>query len=146
MAKQYRVGPAERAVNAMFRMLTRLGMGAPYRHVLTVKGRKTGELHSTPVDVMDLDGDRWLVAPYGEVNWVRNARVAGRVDLARGRRIEHLDAQEVPTVQAVPVIREYIRRVPVTRPYWECGTEATDAEIAAQATAHPVFRLSEVPS
>ncbi|MGD0219844.1 MAG: nitroreductase/quinone reductase family protein [Acidimicrobiales bacterium] len=65
--------------------MTRLGIGANYRHILTVRGRRTGEVRSTPVDVMDLAGNRWLVAPYGISNWVRNVRVSGEVSLTRRR-------------------------------------------------------------
>jgi hypothetical protein len=85
MAKTYRLTPAQRAANSVFRMMTRLGIGANYRHILTVRGRRTGEVRSTPVDVMDLAGNRWLVAPYGISNWVRNVRVSGEVSLTRRR-------------------------------------------------------------
>ena len=146
MAKQYNLGFSERSANALFRGLTRLGMGARNRHVLTVRGRKTGKAHSTPVDVMDVGGARWLVAPYGVVGWVRNARVAGRVELARGGKREQFGLEEVGADEAVPVIREYIRDVPVTKSYWDCRSDATDAELAAQVPAHPVFRLTSVPS
>jgi deazaflavin-dependent oxidoreductase (nitroreductase family) len=146
MAKQYHLGVTERSANALFSGLTRLGVGARYRHILTVRGRRTGTPHSTPVDVMDVGGARWLVAPYGVVGWVRNARVAGRVELMRGRKREQFGVEEVGAEQAVPVIREYIREVPVTRSYWECNPDATDAELAAQVPTHPVFRLTSVPA
>ena len=70
MAKTYRLTRGTRLVNALFRILTRLGMGASYRHILTVPGRKTGRLYSTPVDVIELEGERWLVAGYGPASWV----------------------------------------------------------------------------
>lgn len=75
---------------------------------------------------------------------MRNARGAGMVDLARGRSTEHFGIDEATTAQAVPVIREYIRRVPVTRSYWECGTESTDDEIVGPVPSHPVFRLVQM--
>ena len=76
MAKHYRIGAGTRLVNWAFRQLTRLGLGARYRHILTVKGRKSGQLHSTPVDVIEHGNTRWLVAGYGPANWVLNARAA----------------------------------------------------------------------
>src|SRR5664280_3145362 len=99
LAKEYSFGFAERAMSVAFRSLTRAGIGARYRYVLTVRERKSGKSSSTPVDVMDVAGDRWLVAPYGEVNWVRNARAADMADLARGGVTEpvsytHLRAHE----------------------------------------------------
>ena len=87
MAKTYRMSRATRLINSLFRTLTRFGLGASYRHILTVQGRKTGRLYSTPVDVLDLDGQRWLVAAYGPVSWVANARAAGEVTLSRGRAL-----------------------------------------------------------
>ena len=70
MAKTYRMTGATRLINSLFRTLTRFGLGPPYLHTLRVPGRKTGRLYSTPVDVLELDGQRWLVAPYGPVSWV----------------------------------------------------------------------------
>jgi hypothetical protein len=63
MAKRYRVGFGARIINEMFSAMTRLGLGASYRHIVGVRGRKTGRMYSTPVDVMEQGGDRWLVAP-----------------------------------------------------------------------------------
>lgn len=144
MVKQYRLGVVERSANVIFDGLTRLGLGAGYRHILTVRGRTTGKPYSTPVDVMEVGGDRWLVAPYGVVSWVRNARAAAEVELARAGRKEQFGVAEVTGQDAVAVIREYIREVPVTSSYWGCGSDATDAELAAEVPGHPVFRLTSV--
>jgi F420H(2)-dependent quinone reductase len=73
MARIYRQSTATRVTNWVFTTLTRLGIGASYRHLLTVRGRKTGQLRTTPVDVMETGGQRWLVAGYGPANWVPNA-------------------------------------------------------------------------
>ena len=86
MSKRYRLGPGKRLVNAVYASLTRHGRGAHYRHMLSVPGRKSGEIRSTPVDVMHVDGSPWVVAPYGEVNWVKNVRAAGSLRLSRGKR------------------------------------------------------------
>jgi deazaflavin-dependent oxidoreductase (nitroreductase family) len=141
MARQYRAGAGTRAINWLFRQLTRLGLGASYRQVLTVRGRKTGREHSTPVDVMDYDGSLWLVAPYGVTNWVKNARAAGTVKLSRGHRSQRFRASEVQSAEAIPVLRMYIKEVPVTRPYFDSGPNAADDAIAGELARHPVFRL-----
>jgi deazaflavin-dependent oxidoreductase (nitroreductase family) len=141
MAKQYKVGASTRAVNWLFRQMTRLGIGASYRRILTVKGRKTGREHSTPVDVMDYDGSLWLVAAYGLTNWVKNARAAGEVRLSRGGRADRFAVREVESTEAIPVLRQYIRDVPVTRPYFDAPPDAPSAVIAAEVSRHPVFRL-----
>lgn len=144
MVKSYRKTPMTRLVNALFSAATEHGRGAAYRHVLIVRGRKSGQDRSVPVDVMTLDGTRYLVAPYGVVGWVHNVRAAGQVRLARGGTTATFRATEVHGLAALPAIRQYIRSVPVTRQYWEVGPDATDEEVLAIADRHPVFRLEPV--
>ena len=108
MAKTYRLGRGTRLVNALFQTMTRLGLGASYRHILTVPGRKTGRLHSTPVDIIQVSGQRWLVAGYGPAGWVRNARAAGEVTLSRGRDSRRFEIEEADAPTAVPVLRKYM--------------------------------------
>jgi F420H(2)-dependent quinone reductase len=139
VARGFRHTRVRRLLNGLVRPLARLGL-APHVYVLTVPGRVTGELHSTPVRLIENDG-RWLVAPYGEVGWVRNARAAGTVTLARRGRSETLAIDEVGPVEAAPVLREYVRKVPVVRPYFEAGRDAPLEAFAAEAVRHPVFRL-----
>ncbi|MET7925302.1 nitroreductase family deazaflavin-dependent oxidoreductase [Streptomyces sp. NPDC005349] len=141
MTKSYRVGPGTRAVNRVFLTMTRLGMGKGYRYILTVNGRKSGRPYSTPVDVMSAGGERWLVAAYGVSNWVRNARVAGEVGLSRGGRSQKLRVVELGPEESVPVLRQYLREVPVTRAYFDVTLDSADEEFAAEAARHPVFRL-----
>jgi deazaflavin-dependent oxidoreductase (nitroreductase family) len=141
MARTYRVNKAERAINAMFRLFTRLGLGAKYRYLLTVRGRKTGRLYSTPVDVMESGGHRFLVAPYGVVNWVRNARAAGEVSLSRGGRTERVRVSELSPEASAPVLRQYISEVRVTRPYFDVTLDSTDQAFAVEAPRHPVFEI-----
>ncbi|MET7516886.1 nitroreductase family deazaflavin-dependent oxidoreductase [Streptomyces sp. NPDC005480] len=141
MAKSYRVGLGTRAVNRVFATMTRLGVGNGYRHILTVKGRKSGRPYSTPVDVMSAGGERWLVAAYGVSNWVRNARAAGEVGLSRGGRSQNLRVVELGPEESVPVLRQYLREVPVTRAYFDVTPDSTDEEFAAESARHPVFHL-----
>ncbi|WP_165356816.1 nitroreductase family deazaflavin-dependent oxidoreductase [Nocardioides zhouii] len=141
-SKKYRLGPAQRSVNQLYAALTRLRLGTSHRHLLTVTGRRSGLPRTTPVDVMDHDGVLWLVAPYGEVNWVKNLRQAGVAELCRGRRVRTFDAEEVGPELAAPVIRQYIAHVPVTRAYWGVSSEGTIDELRTEARTHPVFRLT----
>ena len=142
MARQYRVGVMTRAINQVVRAMTAVGVGASYTRILTVRGRKTGESHSTPVNIMDREGELWLVAPYGEVNWVKNARAAGVVTLTRGRQAERFEIHEVDPTQAIPVLRQYMDQVRVTRPYFDAAPDAADDQIGAELPRHPVFRLT----
>ena len=88
MVATYRPTLLRKAGNALIEPLARLGLAGRRTHVLTVVGRKSGRRYSTPVQLLLEDGRRWLVAPYGERAWVKNARAAGFVELTRARRTE----------------------------------------------------------
>jgi deazaflavin-dependent oxidoreductase (nitroreductase family) len=123
------------------RPLARLGLVGPRTHLLTVPGRRSGRLWTTPVSLVELGGERYAVAPYGERNWVRNARAAGRVELRRGRSRESVGVEELEPEAAVPVLREYYRRGLVTRPFFDVTLTSPDADWLAEAPRHPVFRV-----
>jgi deazaflavin-dependent oxidoreductase (nitroreductase family) len=113
----------------------------PRTHLLTVPGRRTGRPWSTPVSIV-CDGDeRWLVAPYGDRNWVLNARATGEVELRRGRRRERLRVEEVDAAEAVPVLRRYYKLGRVTRPFFGVTLQSSHEDWLAEAPRHPVFRL-----
>ncbi len=125
--------------------LTRLGVSVWGSRVLEVKGRRSGEPRRVPVNLLELDGRRYLVSARGEGEWVRNVRAAqGELDLLVGRRREHLSAVELSGADAVPVLRAYLRRwkAEVGAFFDGLGADASDAELAAIAERHPVFALS----
>jgi deazaflavin-dependent oxidoreductase (nitroreductase family) len=128
-----------RAVNG----LMALGISIQGSRVLEVKGRKSGEWRSTPVNLLEVDGARYLVAPRGNTQWVRNMRVAEGGRLKLGRKTEDFKATEVTGDAAVPLLRAYLRKWK-----WEVGAffggvgpDSTDAELLAIAPDHPVFKL-----
>jgi deazaflavin-dependent oxidoreductase (nitroreductase family) len=141
VTKPYRLSPARRLINLVVRPLARLGLTGPRTHLLTVPGRRTGKLWSTPVSIVRDGGERYLVAPYGDRNWVRNARAAGWVELRRGRRRERLAVEELAPAEAVPVLRRYYELGRVTRPFFGVTLESSAEEWLAEAPRHPVFRL-----
>ena len=141
--KPYRRSWWRRALNAVVRPLARLGLTGPRTHVLTVPGRATGKPWSTPVSIVQEGPERWLVAPYGDRNWVKNARAAGWVELRRGHRRERLAVDELSPEAAVPVLRRYYELGRVTRPFFDAGLESTDDEWLAEAPRHPVFHLEQ---
>jgi deazaflavin-dependent oxidoreductase (nitroreductase family) len=141
MAKTYRRHLGTRMINWSFGALTKLGLGASYRQILTVPGRKSGRPHSTPVDVIEVGGDRWLVAGYGPANWVLNTRAHGEVTLRRAGHSETYKVEEVGAEDAIPVLRKYIDEIRVTRPYFDATPSSSDAAVAAELPRHPVFRL-----
>jgi deazaflavin-dependent oxidoreductase (nitroreductase family) len=139
--RPYRKSYWRRALNAVVRPLARLGLTGPRTHLLTVPGRMSGKLWSTPVSIVAEGGVRWLVAPYGERNWVKNARAAGWVELRRGRRDERLAVEELPAEDAVPVLRRYYELARVTRPFFDATLASSDEEWLGEASRHPVFLL-----
>ena len=139
--RPYRKSLWRRGLNALVRPLARAGLTGPRTHLLTVPGRSSGKPWSTPVSIVRVGDERWLVAPYGERNWVRNARAAGWVELRRGRRRERLRVEELRPEAAAPVLREYYRLGRVTRPFFSVSLDSPDAAWVAEAPRHPVFRL-----
>jgi deazaflavin-dependent oxidoreductase (nitroreductase family) len=137
----YRLSYWRRALNAVVRPLAKLGLTGPRTHLLTVPGRTSGKLWSTPVSIVRMRGERWLVAPYGDRNWVKNARAAGWVELRRGRRRERLVVEELAPERAVSVLREYYRQGRVTRPFFAVTLGSSREEWLADAPRHPVFHL-----
>jgi deazaflavin-dependent oxidoreductase (nitroreductase family) len=121
----------------------RLGVDHDGVRVLEIKGRTSGVWRATPVRVLDLDGQQYLVAPQGETQWVRNLRVQKRGRLRVGRRVADFQAAELSDQDKVPVLRAYFRR------WWSqtarlttlTAPDAPDAEVMRAAPLHPVFRL-----
>lgn len=141
MARTYRLGLLRRLANVVISAGLRAGVGPPRTYLLEVRGRKSGRVYTTPVTLVEEASARWLVAPYGEVGWVRNVRATRRVTLRRGRRAEPLQAIEVDARAAAPVLRRYLRQVPITRPFFDVKPDSSLDAFAAEAPRHPVFEL-----
>ena len=141
MAWTYRLSAWRRVANLLVRTLLRTGVGPPRTYLLTVRGRTSGRAYSTPVTLVEENGLWWLVAPYGEVAWVRNARAAGEAILSRGRRVAMVALFESPPEEAAPVLKRYISDVPITRPYFDVTPASDLTAFAAEASRHPVFRI-----
>lgn len=120
---------------------TRLGLSVWGSRVLRVRGRTTGEWRETPVNLLTLDGRRYLVAPRGVTQWVRNLRVAGRGQLRLGRRVEDFVATEVPDADKVPILRAYLRRwkAEVGVFFEGVGAESPEDDVRRICPNHPVF-------
>ena len=141
MASTYRLTPSRRAANRLVRLLLKLGLMPGPTYLLTVPGRRTGRPLSTPVTLVEQDGARWLVAPYGDVAWVRSARAAGQITLSRGKRSETVPIRELSLADAAPVLQRYITRVPITRPYFDARPDSPLSDFISEAPRHPVFAL-----
>jgi deazaflavin-dependent oxidoreductase (nitroreductase family) len=143
MAKHYRLGPTRRAVNTLVTAMLRVVIGAKSSYLLTTTGRKTDEPRTTPVILVETDGDRWLVSPYGQVSWVHNLRATPEVTLRRGRTIEILHAQEAAPDVAGPILKRYLHQVRVTAPFFDATTSDPAPSFVTEADRHPVFKLTE---
>ena len=130
-------------MNILITPLIRLGVTGKRLHILNVPGRKTGRRYSTPVSLVIDDGTRWLVAPYGEREWVKNARAAGEVGLTRARKTTTHAIEEVGPEEAAPVLRAYLRTARIARPFFDATPDAPLEAFAAEASRHPVFRLGD---
>jgi deazaflavin-dependent oxidoreductase (nitroreductase family) len=129
--------------NATVGRLTRMGVSIYGSRVLAVRGRKSGEWRTTPVNPLTINGERYLVAPRGNTQWVRNMRVAGGGELRVGRRVEKFTATEVPVEDRPPLLRAYLKKWK-----WETGMffqgvgpDAAESELQRIAPDHPVFRI-----
>jgi len=123
--------------------LTRLGVSVAGSRVLEVRGRKTGQPRRTPVNPLTLDSTRYLVAPRGHTQWVRNLRAQGDGRLLLGRRAEHFIAAELADDDKPPILRAYLKRWK-----WEVGVffegvgpDSGDDELRRIASEHPIFRI-----
>ena len=131
--------------NRLVSGLTRMGVSVRGSRVLEHRGRTTGELHHTPVNLLTIDGVQYLVSPRGETQWVRNVRHAGgHLVLIKGRRRQLCTATEIPEADRTEILRPYLRRwkFEVGMFFDGVGPDSTDEEFAAIAGRHPVFSLS----
>ena len=136
-------GRGTRIFNDVVAGLTRMGISVWGSRVLAVRGRTSGEWRTTPVNLLTVDGERYLVAPRGVTQWVRNIRSAGGGELRLGRRAEEFRVEELADEAKPAVLRPYLRR-------WkfEVGTffdgvddDAPDETLLAVAPGYPVFRV-----
>ena len=100
----------ERLFNSIVGALVRIGVGLPNMRVLEVRGRKSGKLHTLPVDLLSHDGKLYLVAPRGRAEWVRNAEASGSVALRRGRRVEQYQLRALSDAEKPPILKGYLDR------------------------------------
>lgn len=124
--------------------LTKLGISVWGSRVLYVRGRASGEWRTTPVNLLTVDDTRYLVAPRGITQWVRNLRAAGNGELHVGRRVEEFTATELADEEKPAVLRAYLKRWG-----WEVGrffegldANASDEQVRAMAPSFPVFRVN----
>ena len=135
-----------KVANPVIVALQRLDLVIGTMRLLSVPGRKSGKLHTTPVSPLSVDGRRYIVAGHEESDWVRNARAAGWGILARGREQERVTLLELPVEERAPILHEFPREVPHGVQFFRhlYGVSGEPEEFAALAPRCPVFRVEGV--
>ena len=121
--------------------LLRRGFGPGPQRLLSVPGRGTGLLRTTPVAMVEVDGHRYIVAGWETSDWVKNVRAAGWGIVGRGRQSERVQLREVPVDERVPIVREFARQVRGGRAFLTVAADASDDDFAKASADHPVFRM-----
>ena len=134
----------KRIFNPIVAALTRMGLSVAGSRVLEVPGRKSGEPRRTPVNLMTFEGQRYLVAPRGHTQWVRNMRASGGGRLFVGRRAEEFSAIELDDSEKPPLLRAYLKKWKweVGQFFGGVGPDAPEEDLRRIAPDHPVFRIS----
>jgi deazaflavin-dependent oxidoreductase (nitroreductase family) len=130
--------------NKLVAGLTGLGVSVLGSRVLAVRGRKSGEWRTTPVNLLIIDGQRYLVSPRGHTQWVRNLRVSREGELRLGRRAEPFTAEEVSDDDKPAILRAYLARwkAEVGVFFGGVGPDAADADLRRISPDHPAFKIS----
>ena len=130
-------------VNRAVRRLVRMGISVWGARDLRLRGRKSGEIRSNVVNLLDLDGAQFLVAPRGTTEWVKNLRAAGEGELRVGRQATQFEADELADSEKVVVLRAYLKRWKweIGKFFQGVGPDSTEAELAAIAPGYPIFRI-----
>ncbi len=133
-----------RIFNTMVAALTRAGISVWGSRVLAVRGRTSGEWRTTPVNLLSFEGERYLVSPRGQTQWVRNMRAAGGGELRVGRRVEKFTATELADTDKPPLLRAYLKRwkFEIGMFFEGVGPDAPEATLLGIAPGYPVFRIS----
>jgi len=133
--------------NRIVMLLTRLGLSIAGSRTLAVRGRKSGQWITTPVNPLTIDSGRYLVAPRGETGWVRNIRASGEAELRLGRKREAIRVVELSDAEKPDPLRGYLKKWK-----WEVGQffdgvgpDSPEEELARIAPRHPVFRIVDRP-
>lgn len=144
MARPFHYSLDRRIVNRIITWMLKVGLAPRIYYLLTVTGRTSGNPHSVPVTLVDEGNRRWLVAPYGDVDWVKNARAAGTVELSRGKQGEVFTIHELPPEQAAPILKKYLEQYPISKHYFDVHVDSSVDEFVDEARSRPVFKLIKI--
>ncbi|HZP62255.1 MAG TPA: nitroreductase/quinone reductase family protein [Terriglobales bacterium] len=133
----------ERVFNRGYGFLVGIGLGFSYNYLLQVRGRKTGKIYSTPIDLLELKGKRYLVAPRGRTQWVRNAEVAGEVTLKKGRVAQKYRLRPLTDAQKPEILKAYLDRFrKEVQRYFPVPAGSPPAAFEDLLETYPAFELT----
>ncbi|HEY8864430.1 MAG TPA: nitroreductase/quinone reductase family protein [Candidatus Dormibacteraeota bacterium] len=134
--------------NSAVAFFTRAGISVWGSRILRVRGRKSGEWHNHPVNLLTFEGKQYLVAPRGETQWVRNIRVSGGGELVLGNRVQPFRAVEISDEKKIPILRSYLKRwkFEVGIFFQGVSADSPDEDLKRIAPNHPVFRIETTQS
>ena len=132
----------EKIFNRLFGVLVGLGLGFSYNYLLEVRGRKTGKIYSTPIDLLEMNGKKYLVAPRGRTHWVRNAEAAGEVTLKKGSKRQKVRLRPIPDADKPLILKAYLDtfKREVQR-YFPIPAGSPVEEFEPLAGSYPAFEL-----
>lgn len=131
-------------LNRLFGVVVGFGGGLTHNYLLQVRGRKSGRLISTPVNLLKLGERLYLVAPRGNTQWVRNVRNSLRVGLKKGAEVHHYRARELPDADKPMILQEYLSQYRTTvQRYFSIPADSDPGRFVEIAGRHPVFELEE---
>lgn len=135
----------ERLFNRLFGILVGLGLGLSHNYLLQARGRKSGRIYSTPINLLIENGKKYLVAPRGETQWVRNAQSSGEIWLKKGGRRHHFRLKKIPDEEKSELLKLYLDRFRTTAQRYFPVTAGSGVEaFSAIASQYPVFELEPV--
>jgi len=136
----------ERAFNRLFGALVGLGLGLPHNYLLQVRGRKSGRLYSAPIDLLEMNGRRFLVCPRGRSQWVRNAEASGKVRLKKGREQGEFAIRPLADGEKPEILKNYLDRFKTTvQRYFPLPAGSPAEAFTPLAGRYPVFELTALP-
>lgn len=134
--------PVERLINTLFGFLVGIGLGLRHNYLLQVRGRKTGRIYSTPVNILEMDGRRFLVAPRGQTQWVRNAQASGSVSLKKGFKSKEFRLRAIPDQEKPEILKQYLDSFSTTvQRYFPIPAGSPPAAFQPLAARYPIFEL-----
>jgi deazaflavin-dependent oxidoreductase (nitroreductase family) len=132
----------DRFINRAFGFLVKIGLGLPHNYLLEVRGRKSGRIYSTPVNLLDFGGKRYLVAPRGYTQWVRNVEASGEATLTKGNRRETFRFRTIPDDAKPDILKAYLDRFKLTvQRYFPIPAGSLAEAFQPLVARYPIFEI-----